>query len=115
MAQSDETHEVRIALLESGHSRLERSLESLIGKMDQRFEELTKATQTLNETIIRAESVKSDVEQLAKRVTNIEAVTSQLPVQGFKTKTLWDGILMVVAIIVAAVIGSLLTQIGINR
>lgn len=115
MAKNNETHEVRIALLESGYSRLERSLESLIGKMDQRFDELTKATQTLNDTLIRAESVKSDVEQLAKRMTNVESVTSQLPVQGFKTKTLWDGVLMVISIIVAAVLGALLTQLGINR
>jgi len=114
-SKKDETHEVRIALLEDRHLRLERSLESLMSKMDQRFEDLTKATQTLNDTLIRAETVKNDVIALNIRVEKIEGVVDKIPTQDFKTETLWGLSKNVIMLIVTAVLIALLATIGLSR
>jgi len=82
MAQSDET---RLALLEERTKNVENNVLKLVEKIEQ----LTEATQTLNETLIRNESIKDDIHSLKTRINNVEIITKTIPLTNFKTTTLW--------------------------
>ena len=82
MAQSDET---RLALLEEQTKNIKGDVSKLVEKIEQ----LTQATQTLNETLIRNESIKDDIRSLNTRVARIEIIADTVPLNNFKTESVW--------------------------
>jgi len=109
MARSDET---RLALLEERTKNVENNVLKLVEKIEQ----LTEATQTLNETLIRNESIKDDIHALKTRINKVEIITETIPLTNFKTTTLWGFIKdNVAAIINFLLISGLSVIVTINR
>jgi len=85
MAQSEET---RLALVEERTLQLQKNVSVLVDRMEKN----TSAMQKLNETMIRNESIKQDVDFLRNRISGIEGKIKNLPVNEFQTKNNWETI-----------------------